>query len=137
MNKFKLLAVLMLGMWVYALPAFSGELAYQPVNPNFGGNPFNAAPLLSSAQAQNDFEDPKKIDRAGQSFEDRLDRLVLSSVARGILGNITDPVTGNLIPGIINTGLSTIEIADDGVTLTITVTDNATGAMTTFTSPSP
>ena len=137
MNKYRLTAVLILGMWFYALPAFSGELTYQPINPNFGGNPFNAAPLLSNAQAQNDFEDPSRVDRAGQAFEERLDRLVLSAVARGILGNITDPTTGNLIPGIINTGLSTIEITDDGTTLTIIVTDNATGEVTSFTSPSP
>ena len=91
MSKFKLMMVLILGIWLYALPAFSGELTYQPVNPNFGGNPFNAAPLLSNAQAQNDFEDPNRTDRTGQGFEDRLDRLVLSAVARGILGNITDP----------------------------------------------
>lgn len=137
MSKFKLMMVLILGIWLFALPAFSGELTYQPVNPNFGGNPFNAAPLLSNAQAQNDFEDPNRTDRTGQSFEDRLDRLVLSAVARGILGNITDPTSGNLIPGIINTGLSTIEITDDLTTLTITVTDNATGEVTIFTSPSP
>lgn len=137
MSKFKLMMVLILGIWLYALPVFSGELTYQPVNPNFGGNPFNAAPLLSNAQAQNDFEDPNRTDRTGQGFEDRLDRLVLSAVARGILGNITDPTTGDLIPGIINTGLSTIQIADDGTTLTITITDNATGAVTEFSSPSP
>lgn len=137
MNKFKFISVLMLGMWFYALPAVSGELSYQPVNPSFGGNSFNAAPLLAIAQAQNKFEDPNRTDRSGQGFEDRLDRLVLSAVARGILGNITDPTTGELVPGIINTGLSTIEITDDGTNLTITVTDNATGEVTIFTSPSP
>ena len=138
MNKLKLTAVLILGLWVYTLPAFSGELTYQPVNPNFGGNPFNAAPLLNSAQAQNGFKDPSAVRRStGNSLEERIDRLVLSTLARGLLIGITDSTTGNLVPGIIDTGLSTIEVTDDGVTLTITVTDNATGEFTTFSSPSP
>lgn len=116
------------------------DLIYQPVNPNFGGNSFNAAPLLNNAQVQNKFEDPRVSARSAsreQSFEERVDGLALSSVARAILGNITDPTTGNLVPGIINTGLSTIEVTDDGTNLTVTVTDNATGDSTTFTSPSP
>ena len=137
MNKFNLTTVLILGMWFYALPAFSGELTYQPVNPNFGGNPFNAAPLLSNAQAQNNHEDPRAAARQASrnSFEERIDRLVLSTLARGILIGITDD-EGNLVPGIIDTGLSTIEVTDDGITLTITVTDNATGESTIFTAPS-
>ena len=35
--------------------AIASELVYTPVNPNFGGNPFNAAPLQSSAEAQKQF----------------------------------------------------------------------------------
>jgi curli production assembly/transport component CsgF len=138
MNKYQSTAVLILGIWFYALPAFSGELTYQPVNPNFGGNPFNAAPLLASAQAQNNHKDPDAVRRGatGQSFEERIDRLVLSALARSILGNISDPATGELIPGVIDTGLSTIEVTDDGITLTITVTDNVTGEFTIFTAPS-
>ncbi len=138
MNKIKLTAVLILGLWVYALPAFAGELAYTPTNPNFGGNPFNAAPLLNSAQAQNGFKDPSTVRRStGNSLEERIDRLVLSTLARGLLVGITSSTTGNLVPGIIDTGLSTIEVIDDGTVLTIIVTDNATGESTTFTSPSP
>ena len=138
MNKCKLMAVLILGMWFYALPAFSGELGYQPVNPNFGGNPFNAAPLLNSAQAQNDFENPRAAAqrRTGNSLQERIDRLALSILARGALVNITDDM-GNLIPGTINTGLTKVEVIDDGITLTMIVTDIATGETTTFTSPSP
>jgi curli production assembly/transport component CsgF len=33
-------------------PALASELVYHPVNPTFGGNPLNGAPLLSQAQAQ-------------------------------------------------------------------------------------
>ena len=139
MTKLKLTAVLILGMWVYALPAFSGELTYQPVNPNFGGNPFNGAPLMGSAQAQNGFQSPRSAreEASRNSLAARIDSLVLSTLARGLLTGIIDSTTGNLVPGTIDTGLSTIEVTDDGTTLTITVTDNATGDSTTFSSPSP
>ena len=138
MTKLKLKAFLILVISVYALPAFSGELTYQPVNPNFGGNPFNGAPLMGSAQAQNGHENPKSARESASrnSLASRIDSLVLSTLARGLLVGITD-ATGNLVPGIINTGLTTIEVTDDGITLTIVVTDNATGEFTTFSSPSP
>ncbi|NEI73586.1 curli assembly protein CsgF [Rhizobium lusitanum] len=35
-----------------AMPAFSGQLVYQPTNPTFGGNPLNGSFLLSTAQTQ-------------------------------------------------------------------------------------
>lgn len=34
----------------------AGELRYQPINPHFGGSPFNGAILLQSAQIQNPFQ---------------------------------------------------------------------------------
>jgi curli production assembly/transport component CsgF len=36
---------------------FAQQLVYQPVNPAFGGDPFNYTWLLNSANAQNQFED--------------------------------------------------------------------------------
>ena len=40
--------------WLFASVGFAGELAYQPVNPNFGGSSFNATPLMNNANAQNE-----------------------------------------------------------------------------------
>ncbi|TXI03206.1 MAG: curli assembly protein CsgF [Rhizobium sp.] len=34
------------------MPAFAGQLVYQPTNPTFGGNPLNGTFLLSTAQTQ-------------------------------------------------------------------------------------
>lgn len=34
----------------------AGELRYQPTNPHFGGNAFNGAVLLQTAQIQNPFQ---------------------------------------------------------------------------------
>lgn len=39
--------------------AWGGNMVFQFVNPNFGGNPNNGAYLLNSAQAQNSYKDPR------------------------------------------------------------------------------
>ena len=130
---FALNGALVLGLT--AGSAGAGEITYQPINPNFGGNPFNAAPLLSSAQAQNDFDDPDQVSRDfSQSFAERVDSLLLSSLARAALNNLTD-ADGNLVPGTYDTGLSTITVTDLGTTLQIVVVDNSTGESTTVTVP--
>ena len=46
---------LVLTLWLPTLSASAGEPVYKPVNPNFGGNPFNDGILLGTANAQNKF----------------------------------------------------------------------------------
>ena len=121
--------------WLVASVGFAGELTYQPVNPNFGGSAFNAAPLMNNANAQDDHVDPNRVVRTAQTFADRVDRLVLGQISRGLLDSILDPVTGDLLAGTINTGISTIVITDLGTQLEVTVTNNATGETTTILVP--
>jgi curli production assembly/transport component CsgF len=136
MNKKFIVGIsLMIGVWIMVGDVWAGEIRYQPVNPNFGGNPFNAAPLLSNANSQNGFTDPNRAVRARQTFQERLDSLVLNQISRELLGNITDPVTGKLIPGVIDTGLSTITIIDLGTELQVTIVNNTTGESTTVIVP--
>ena len=51
-----------LGALIIAFPlgqqALAQDIVYQPVNPSFGGNPFNSNHLLGIANAQNDFTNP-------------------------------------------------------------------------------
>ena len=124
-------------MGLMASLAQAGELTYNPINPNFGGNPLNGGLLLNSAQIQNDHEDPNRqpFPSFSDSFEDRVDRLVLNQIARGLLGSVFDSTTGELIPGTIDTGISTIVITDLGTELEIVITNNETGEMTTVRVP--
>ncbi|MDH5761436.1 MAG: curli assembly protein CsgF [Nitrospinota bacterium] len=136
MNKHLIIGFsLLLGIWMMIGDVWAAEIRYQPVNPNFGGNPFNAAPLQSNANAQNSFTDPNRTQRARQTFQQRLDSLVLNQIARELLGNITDPATGELIPGTINTGLSTITITDLITSLQVVIVNNETGETTTVLVP--
>lgn len=121
----------------------ASELVYYPLNPSFGGNPLNGQVLLNSALATNKHKDPG-LDNADtpienmrqtplQSFQESLERAVLSRLTSAATSNLFDPVTGKLVPGTVETGNFTITIADSGGgLLSITTMDKATGAVTTF-----
>jgi curli production assembly/transport component CsgF len=42
--------------------AAAGQLVYRPVNPSFGGDPFNSAHLLGIANANDRYKDPNEVD---------------------------------------------------------------------------
>ncbi|AYN01614.1 curli production assembly/transport component CsgF [Chryseobacterium sp. 3008163] len=67
--------------------AKSQQLVYKPINPAFGGDTFNYQWLLSSASAQNQFDDKLSNSPTGNSgslsnFTDSLNRQVLSELSR-------------------------------------------------------
>ncbi len=112
---------------VVMLDVNASELVYQPVNPNFGGSPLNGSQLLSNANAQNNYKDPDSgrspysqlsaLDRFTSSLESRLLSQLLSDIDDGNSGSL---VTDDFI----------IDITDDSGTLTVVVTDLATGEVT-------
>ncbi len=61
-----LILILFLSLSSYG---FSQQLVYTPINPSFGGDPFNYTWLLNSANAQNSFEDPNSILSGFAGFE--------------------------------------------------------------------
>jgi curli production assembly/transport component CsgF len=107
--------------------ASASELVYTPVDPAFGGSPLNGSWLLSNAQAQNDFDDPKSKSsaRSGytppsalQRFSDQLESRLLSQL-------LTDVGNGN--SGNLTTDDFIVNIVDDSGNLTIQITDRLTG----------
>ena len=48
-------------------PAVAQDITYQPIDPSFGGNPFNSAHLLGIANAQNTYKDPKAASSSSQA----------------------------------------------------------------------
>ncbi|WOX04664.1 curli assembly protein CsgF [Microbulbifer pacificus] len=102
----------------------ASELIYEPVNPNFGGNPLNGSYLISNAQSQNDhkdpdslsdlYEQPSALDRFTDSLETRLLNQLLTDVGNGNSGEL---ITDDFIVQIVDT---------DGV-LTVLITDRGTG----------
>ncbi|KAB7665998.1 curli assembly protein CsgF [Plesiomonas shigelloides] len=75
---------------LFSALAHSSPLIYQPINPNFGGNPLNGSYLMSNAQAQNSYKDPALNDAlAGTSSLDNLTELLQSNLLSDMLTNPT------------------------------------------------
>lgn len=115
--------------------AFAQELVYEPVNPSFGGNPFNSSHLLAVANAQNDYERPETedstqsdLDRFVRSLQSRLLSSLSTQVANAIFGEDAQD------SGTIIFGDQTISFVRglDGIELTITEAD---GSQTVITVP--
>jgi curli production assembly/transport component CsgF len=111
------------------------DMVYQPVNPSFGGNPFNSAHLLGIANATNNFKDPKAA--ASGSPADIFTRQLQSRLLSALSSQIVDAIFGDnpQESGTIQFGDQTIAFVRglDGVTLTIT--NNVTDEITTIIVP--
>ena len=114
----------------FALPAQSQDLVYEPINPSFGGNPFNSAHLLGIANAQNDFEAPEEDNEQTQA--DLFLRQLESRLLSGLAGEVTDAIFGDdpQESGLIQFDSQTIEFVRGVDSVTITIFDAVTGQTT-------
>ncbi len=123
-------------------PAAAQDIVYEPVNPSFGGNPFNSAHLLAIANAQNDFE-PEAPEASTQSDLDRFIRSLQSRLLSSLSSQVANAIFGEDAQdeGTIVFGDQTISFVRglDGIQLTITEADGSTTVITVpvFTSTSP
>jgi len=118
-----------------AAPAPAQDVTYQPVDPSFGGNPFNSAHLLGVANAQNDYKDPKSTATSSQA--DIFARQLQSRLLSALSSQIVDAIFGDnpQQSGTIKFGGQTITF-DRGLTdVTLTITDDDTGEVTTIVVP--
>ena len=106
------------------------EIVYTPINPSFGGNPNNSAHLLSIAQAQDSFKAP--VATPVEAFNLSLQRSILSRLSSQVLTTMFGTST-TLAVGTYDTAGFTIKVVDTGNgTLSLTSTDKASGAVSTF-----
>ncbi|HIC32997.1 MAG TPA: curli assembly protein CsgF [Flavobacteriaceae bacterium] len=120
-----LIAVFMLAGYA----SMGQQLTYEPINPAFGGDTFNYQWLLSSANAQNSFEDPDANDGNNQGseldqFAESLNRQVLSSLSRTLF---TTQLGDGLEEGTFTFGNLTLEIYDSAEGLVVNILDVTTG----------
>lgn len=121
---------------IFTVETSAQRMAYRFTNPAFGGDTFNYQWMLSSAQAQDTFEDPRNsaTDRFGinrdpiSNFSEDLNRQILSRLSREL-------VTRQFGEDQINEGTYLlgdyqIDIGNTGAGLNITITDSRTGAST-------
>lgn len=107
------------------------QLVYKPVNPAFGGDTFNYQWLMSSASAQNQFDEGNsrtsslKDLNSLSSFTDSLNRQILSELSRKLFGDQFGD--GALQPGTYIFGSIYLEVIQTGQGLLISILNTDTG----------
>jgi curli production assembly/transport component CsgF len=109
----------------------SQQLVYKPVNPAFGGDTFNYQWLLSSANAQNQFDEKNDYsDLLGNlnsvdSFSQSLNRQVLSELSRKLFEDQFGE--GSIQPGNYLFGSLYLQVTTTAQGLLINILDTSTG----------
>ena len=114
------------------------DFVYQPQNPAFGGSYLNYSWMLSSAQAQNSFQDEElsrdRFERDPlESFEEGLNRQILGQITRRLFDNQLGE--GGLQEGQYELGNYQIDVVPTGEGIQITILDTGTGGETTVSVP--
>lgn len=126
----KFLTFVLIGVSFYAT---AQQLVYKPINPAFGGDSFNYQWLLSSASAQNQFDNEKDNNLFGEEsaikgFQNDIDRQILNQLSRDLFGGNFGEV--DMKPGIYNYGNMYIEIKEYSKGLIIQIFNTQTGEQT-------
>lgn len=134
-GKWPIAAILvMLGLSM-ASAVRAQDITYQPIDPTFGGNPFNSSHLLGIANAQNDYKDPRSTTNSSQAdiFARQLQSRLLSALSSQIVNAIfgENPQES----GTIRFGGQTISFVRSLTEVTLTITDDDTGEVTTIVIP--
>lgn len=118
-----------------AAPAAAQDLTYQPIDPTFGGNPFNSAHLLGIANSQNDYKDPKATTTNSQA--DLFARQLQSRLLSALSSQIVDAIFGEnpQQSGTISFGGQTIDFSRGLEEVTLNITNDETGEVTTIVIP--
>ncbi|HXA25987.1 MAG TPA: curli assembly protein CsgF [Acetobacteraceae bacterium] len=114
-------------------PALASSLIYTPVNPDFGGSPFNGPTLLNQAQAQNGFKDPAaispltsfKVPTAAELFKTQITSALLSQISTQIGNQILGENAKD--SGHFSVNGLTIDFARAGGQVNVTINDGSGG----------
>lgn len=129
-------AICVLLGWGAVSSASAQDLGYQPISPTFGGNPFNSSHLLGVAGAQNNYKDPDAA--ANQSMSEQFARQLQSRLLSALSSQLTESIFGENAreTGTISFGGQTVTWRRDLENVTVEITDDATGQVTTVVVPS-
>ena len=120
-------------------PAAAQQFVYQPVNPAFGGSYLNYSWMLSSAQAQNLYQDQgtSRFQRDPLAdFEQSLQRQILSALSRSIVSDRFGGIDFSQ-EGRYDLGDFIVEVTPGLDGLTISIFNVLTGDESVVTVPNP
>jgi len=117
----------------FGAKSFAQQLVYEPLNPAFGGNPYNYSWMLSSATSQNKLtaaqqprEEQSELERLGEN----LNRQLLSQISRTLLQEQLEGFGSFDQEGTFTYGTLNLEIYRSSEGLVINILDTATGEET-------
>jgi curli production assembly/transport component CsgF len=108
----------------YVCPAHAQQLIYTPINPTFGGNPFNSTELLAIANAQNQFLPQQNTYQAPTQAEQFAAQLQ-STILAGVAQQVSNAIFGNnpQQSGTISFGGTTVNFSRQLDSIKIVITD--------------
>lgn len=136
MNKLLITTLFLLAF--FQITIIAQDFVYQPVNPAFGGNPYNYSWLLSQANAQNEYKeetDPFGFlnDDPLNGFQDDLNAQVLNEISRQLYFNQFGEE--GLSEGFYEFGSYEIDVSTTSEGMQIRIIDIMTGSETTVVIP--
>ncbi|MGM0932880.1 MAG: curli production assembly/transport component CsgF [Bacteroidota bacterium] len=126
----KLVLLIVLGL--FAGPLTAQQLTYTPINPAFGGNPYNYSWMLSSANAQNQHKapvDPREEESELDRLNENINRQLLSQISRSLLSEQLEGFDFNE-EGTFTYGTLNMEIYRSLEGIVINILDTSTGEET-------
>ena len=128
----RVIACAALSFCVIGVPrhALGQDITYEPINPSFGGNPFNSSHLLGIASGINDYKDPNATSSPSQA--DIFSRQLQSRLLSALASQVTDAIFGENPQerGTITFGGQTIQFVRSLESVLLTITNNDTGEVT-------
>ena len=115
--------------------SYAQDLTYTPVNPSFGGNPFNSSHLLGIATAQK--PEKKTAGRAEQTESQQFMQQLQARLLSALAGQVTDAIFGDdpQDHGTVSFGNQIVSFERGLDAVHLTVTDLAAGTTTTIDIP--
>ncbi len=115
----------------------SADLIYRPVNPSFGGDPFNSNHLQGLAASQKSFEEQSESSST-QSTSERFLNMLESRLYSSLASQVADAIFGEDAQpnGTIVFDDQQISFVNTGTEIRLTVTDFSTGKVTNIVIPS-
>ncbi|MDR3432639.1 MAG: curli production assembly/transport protein CsgF [Rouxiella aceris] len=109
--------------------SWGGNMVFQFVNPNFGGNPNNGAFLLNEANAQNSYKDPSayNFDSSTPTALETFSSALQSQLLGSLMGNISQGKPGRMV-----TQDFIVDVQNTDGQLVMNVTDRSTGKVSTI-----
>lgn len=122
---------------IFVAPAIADQLVWTPINPSFGGSPFNGDWLLAQAEAQKPKEEVTSAFGVQadplEDFANSLNRQILSRLSSRLIESAFGEA--DLEAGHYEIGDFIIDIEDTGAGLRVIITDPSTGQDTTIEIP--